>query len=172
MPHTTSRRIAQGVVLASSIALVLDLSLDWQAARVMMGGIVDVRAGSSGWAGIGAIAGLAAIGVIVAELARLAGRGERPVLVLGGALTALAATVPAVVATRASTVDMSWAMRVDANVTRWPAWTGLGLATLAAGAALYVVAVSPRPGSRTAPADGAAHPGRRPAGPPAPRPGR
>ena len=100
-------------------------SADWRAARVNVGGVVVVQSGTAGWNGVGALAGLAAIVVVAAELAHLAGRRDRPLLVLGASLIALVASVGAAVSTTSSGVEVDSQVTVEPDVVLWAARTGI-----------------------------------------------
>ena len=162
------RTLASIIALVASALLVVDLFGDWRAARVNVGGVVVVQSGTAGWNGVGALAGLAAIVVVAAELAHLAGRRDRPLLVLGASLTALVASVAAAVSTTSSGVEVDSQVTVEPDVVLWAARTGIALAGIAAAAATTGLVLTRRGAARRARAASAARPGRTPGRPPAP----
>jgi hypothetical protein len=133
---TSARRLAYAAVLVASLLLAADLFLTWQSASVRVGDAVVLDAGSSGWDGPGFVAGIAALVAAALSGTVLARGREHPRILLGAALTALAATALAAFAEGATVVVPEAAVAVQADSTRWPAWVGLGLAVVAAGAAL------------------------------------
>jgi hypothetical protein len=137
---TSTRRTGYAVALAASLLLAADLLLPWQSASVRVGDAVALEATSIGWDGVGLVAGVGALVVAVASGSALAGGREHPRLVLTAALTALAATVLAAFAESATVVVPAAEVAVQADSARWPAWVGLALALVAAGAALVAQA--------------------------------
>jgi hypothetical protein len=133
------QRIAAVVALVASVLFLVVLSLDWQVATVRVPGVVELRAGASGWSGAGLLAGLSAIVVVAAETARLRGRSVAPVFTAGAALVALGAMVVALLVGDADVVAPVGGAAVEVDSTRWPAWAGLVLAAVAAAAALIAL---------------------------------
>jgi hypothetical protein len=145
---TTARDRAHLAVLAASALLVVTLFLPWHQTTWHLGVAFDVVGRSSGWTGWGVLAGIAAIAVVAAEMARTRGLGEHAVPVMIGALAALLGTALAVFSTTASVHlpgRMMMSMGAGADTTRWPAWVGLGLAVVAAAASIVVVVLASRP---------------------------
>lgn len=138
--NSTSLKVASTLVMVgSALAFIVVLFLDWHRTTVEIAGVVTVRADGSGWSSWGALAGLAAIALVVVNLRRFY-RGIEPAptfgildLVLG--VTIVSATVAGVFS--GAQVEVA-TVAVEANTILWPAWLGLGLACFVAVSASVV----------------------------------
>ena len=129
------------VIAVSATLFVVDLFLDWQRVAVQMPA-VDVRGTANGWGGWGALAGVCALALLTLAIV---GRSSAATVALG--LGALVFTALEVLAGHASVDVGASMMRVHVDTTLWPAWVGLALAGVMAGAAaIPYLAV---PGERT-----------------------
>jgi hypothetical protein len=129
-------RITAALVLGGALALLGDLFLDWRNVTVDLP-LVHVDAGSSGWASWGAIAGVLVLGLIGWEIARRL--GVRTAGADGiSAILALGTLVFVVVRFLEDATDVSVAATVDVgeSARQWPAYVGVVLAVVVAGAAL------------------------------------
>jgi hypothetical protein len=130
-----SLKVASTLVMLGAAFVYLGvLVLDWHRTTIEIAGVTTVRATELGWSGWGALAGVAAIGLVVVNSMRLY-RGIEPAptfgildLVLGVAI--LSATVAAVFSGGAN-VEVA-AVAVETNTVLWPAWAGLALASIVA----------------------------------------
>jgi hypothetical protein len=108
------------LLLVAGILLLIDSFLDWQ--QVSAGGIT---AGASMWHGVGVVAGLLLIALLVWELAQVTGVTSNLELPLSAALI----SVGLAVGTAAFTVVK---FLVANEARHWPAWIGLILAVAVA----------------------------------------
>jgi hypothetical protein len=104
------------LLLVAGIVLLIDSFLDWQ--QVSAGGI---SAGASMWHGVGVVAGLLLIALLVWEVAQIAGVTRSIELPVSAALI----SVGLAVGTAAFTVVK---FLVANEARHWPAWIGLILA--------------------------------------------
>jgi hypothetical protein len=104
------------VLLVAGVLLLIDSFLDWQQVSV-----VGVTAGQSMWDGVGIVAGLVLIALLVWEVAQVAGVTRNLELPVSAALisVALAAGSAAFVLIK---------FLVANEFRHWPAWVGLILA--------------------------------------------
>jgi hypothetical protein len=139
--NSTSVKVASTLVMVgSALAFIVVLFLDWHRTTVEITGVATVRAEDPGWGSWAALAGLAAIALVVANLTRFY-RGIEPAptfgifdLVLGVAI--VSATVAGVFSGGAQ-VEVA-TVGVEANTILWPAWLGLALACVVAVSAAVV----------------------------------
>jgi hypothetical protein len=104
------------VLLVGGVLLLIDSFLDWQQVSV-----VGVTAGASMWHGVGVVAGLVLIALLVWEVAQVAGVTRNLELPVSAALVS--------VALAAGTAVFVLIKFLVANEARhWPSWVGLILA--------------------------------------------
>ena len=143
-----SKSWTQALVPALGAALFVDLFLTWHSTSVSVAGTVVVDAGSSAWAGWGAVAGALLVVLLVWEALRLAGaaatqRATAEAVSLWLAIAAAVFTAIEFFAGTVSTVTGPGVV-VDVHARQWPAYLGLVLAGLLVLAAVVRVA-RPRP---------------------------
>lgn len=156
MDTRTVRDAAAAVAAGGAVLLLVDLSLGWHGVTVSGGGLVDVSATSSGWAGPGLVAGLLAIALLVSIVRPLRrdgavdeGQAATTALI---ALAAAGFTIGAALTGSVSINAPGAAVQVGSRL--WPAYAGIALAAavaLAAAAACALVLAG-----ATSPARGAA----------------
>lgn len=110
------------LVYLSAGALLADLFFDWRRVSVDVPATVAVDAGEAAVAGWGAVAAVALIALLSAELMR-----PRPDISMGLALLA-AAFVAVEFFTGSANVDVAGVLSVDTAERAWPAYVGLVLA--------------------------------------------
>ena len=148
MPTTWKNWAPHALALIGAL-LFVDLFLDWHRATVSVTGVVDVEAGSSAWAGWGAVAGVLLVALLLWEGSRLpradVARGASAANV--SLILALGVAVFTVIEFFSGTADVQAGPLVAVGVhgRQWPAYAGLVLATLLAIAA---VAQLGRPAAR------------------------
>ena len=108
------------LLLVAGILLLIDSFLDWQ--QISAGGI---SAGASMWHGVGVVAGLLLIALLVWEVAQVSGVTRNLELPVSAALI----SVGLAVGTAAFTVVK---FLVANEARHWPAWLGLSLAVAVA----------------------------------------
>lgn len=118
---------ARPTAIASALALFVVLFLDWREVSVQTPA-VSVDAGTSAWAGWGAVAGVLLVAYLVAEL-----RFATSPLVPVAALLAAGFTVVEFFTGSAST-SVAGVVAVDVGAELWPAYVGLALAIMLAAA--------------------------------------
>lgn len=118
---------ARPIAIVSALALFVVLFLDWREVSVTTPA-VSVDAGTSAWAGWGAVAGVLLVAYLVAEL-RFGPSQVVPVL----ALLAAGFTVVEFFTGTAST-DVAGVVSVDTGAELWPAYVGVALAIVLAAA--------------------------------------
>jgi hypothetical protein len=146
MDRRTTRDVAAAVAAGAGVLLLADLSLGWHDVNVAAGGVVDISTTSSGWSGIGLVAGLLTIAMLV-YMARPM-RHEGAVDVAQAALTAvlgLGAAAFTIVAALTGSASISVPVTaVEVGNTLWPAYVGIVLAVVVAGAAAAAFALVAR----------------------------
>ena len=65
MDGRTIRDVAAAVAAGAGVLLLADLSLSWYSVSVTAAGITEIEATSSAWAGIGLVAGLLTLAMLV-----------------------------------------------------------------------------------------------------------
>ena len=143
----TRRRLGTWVswtLLGGAFLLLADLFLDWSTATVDVAGAVTVEAGTSAWGGWGAAAGLLLIAFLIIEISMFLGWVVATARLLSAAaLIALAAAAFTYIEffTGTTSVNVGSAVSVAVDDRLWPAWLGLALATIVAGAAVTRLAL-------------------------------
>ena len=136
-------------VALTGALLFVDLFLDWHRASVTVTGVVDVEAGSSAWAGWGALAGVLLIALLLWEGSRLVGahfaQGASAAIV--SLMLALGVAAFTAIEFFSGTADVQAGSLVAVGVhgRQWPAYAGLVLAALLA---VTAVAQLGRPAER------------------------
>jgi hypothetical protein len=148
MPTTWKNWAPHALVLIGAL-LFVDLFLDWHGASVSVTGVLDVEAGSSAWAGWGAIAGVLLVALLLWEGSRLAGADvvQRASAAIVSLVLALGVAVFTAIEFFSGTADVQAGPLVAVGVhgRQWPAYAGLVLATLLA---VTAVAQLGRPAER------------------------
>jgi hypothetical protein len=143
MDTRTLRDVAAAVAAGAGVLLLADLSIGWHEVEVTAGGVVDITATSSGWSGIGLVAGLLTIALLVAMIRPL--RGDGSVAAEVAATTAaigvaiLGFTIAAAL-TGSASVDAP-AASVEVGAHLWPAYAGVALAAIVAGGTVTALAL-------------------------------
>lgn len=138
MERRTIRDVAAACAAGTGVLLLADLSLGWRTARVTTAGIVDIQATSSGWAGVGLVAGLVTIAMLVYMIRPLRHTASIDVVqatvtaVLG--LAAFGFTTAAAFTGSASVTVPEAAVEIGSRL--WPAYAGIGLAAVVAASTL------------------------------------
>jgi hypothetical protein len=132
--QSTWRNWAPYALAVIGALLFVDLFLDWHRASVSVTGVVDLEAGSSGWAGWGALAGVLLIALLLWEGSRLVGAdlAQRASAAIVSLMLALGATAFTAVEFFSGTADVQAGSLVAVGVhgRQWPAYAGLVLAAL------------------------------------------
>lgn len=138
MDRRTIRDSGAVVAAGAGVLLLGDLSLGWHDVRVTAGGVVDISARSNGWSGVGLVAGLVTIAMLVYMIrpARHAGSIDfvqaAVTAVLG--VAGLGFTIAAAFTGTASVTAPASAVEVGSRL--WPAYAAIGIAAIAAAGTL------------------------------------
>jgi hypothetical protein len=144
MDGRTIRDVAAAVAAGAGVLLLADLSLSWYSVSVTAAGITEIEATSSAWAGIGLVAGLLTLAMLVYML-RPVRRAGAVDLVQAAVTAALGLgvfgfTVAAALTGSASITTPATSVEVGSRL--WPAYVGMGLgAVVAAGVLVALVQV-------------------------------
>jgi hypothetical protein len=143
MDRRTIRDVAATVAAGAGVLLLADLSLGWHEVKVATAGIVDISATSSGWSGLGLVAGLLTIGMLVYMIRPLRHKGSIDIVqaavaaVLGlavfGFATAAALTGSASIKAPEAAVEI--------GATMWPAYVAIALGAVVAGGVVTAFAL-------------------------------
>ena len=142
MDGRTIRDVAAAVAAGAGVLLLADLSLGWYSVTVTTAGIVEVETTSSGWAGVGVVAGLLTIAMLVYMSRPLRHAGS--IDFVQGAVTAalgvavLGFTIAAALTGSASITASVTAVEVGSKL--WPAYAGIGLSAIVAAGTLAALA--------------------------------
>jgi hypothetical protein len=138
MDARTYRDVAAAVAAAAGVLLLADLSLGWYGVNVWVAGVVNVTVTASGWGTVGTVAGLLTLAMLIYMIRPLRGSGTvtfgqaAVTAVLG--LAAFGFTVSRALTGVASVATSVTAVQVQS--TLWPAYVGIVLAAVVAGAAI------------------------------------
>jgi hypothetical protein len=126
------------VAVGAALLFLADLFLGWQKVSVEVGGVVGIEQTASGFGGWGIAAAVFAVALVVLELDRLRSGSttRREAWIVAAGLALIGSTALAVLTGDASVNVQGGAVSVEVGTTLWPAWLGLVLAVIAAGAAL------------------------------------
>ena len=136
MDRRTIRDVAAAVAAGVGVLLLADLSLGWYDVMVTAAGIVDITANATGWGHIGTVAGLLTIAMLVYMIRPM--RRDGSVNLTQAAVTAVlgvgafAFTVARALNGAASVNTTTTAVQVHS--TLWPAYAGMALGAVMAGA--------------------------------------
>ena len=138
MDGRTIRDAAVAVAAGAGVLLLGDLSLGWHSVSVTTAEIVTVKATSSGWTNIGAVAGLATITMLLYMIRPVRHAGS--IDLMQAAVTAVLGVAVfgfTIAAAFASSTSISApATTVEVGSRLWPAYVGIGLATVVAAGVL------------------------------------
>lgn len=143
MNRHTMRDAAAAVAAGAGILLLADLSTGWYTVRVAVAGVIDLEADASGWGGLGTVAGLLTLAMLVSMIRPLRHDGAVTLAqavatgVLG--LGAFGFAVARALTGTASVTTVETAVHV--NSTLWPAYCGIALAALMAAGVIAALAL-------------------------------
>lgn len=138
MDKRTIRDVAATVAAGSGVLLLADLSTGWYRVKVAVAGVVDVNGTANGWGGLGTVAGLLTIAMLVYMIRPV--RGDGTVGFVQAAVTAMLGlgafgfTVARALTGVASVTTPATSVQVQS--TLWPAYVGIALATIIAGSVI------------------------------------
>jgi hypothetical protein len=134
MTRETWRDLAAAVAAVAAVLLLVDLGLGWYEVKVSTAGITAISASSSGWSGVGLVAGLVTIALLVYMIRPL--RREADMDAVQAALTCVLGvavlTLTLAAALTGSASVTSPAAAVEVSTRLWPAYIGIGLAAVVA----------------------------------------
>ena len=116
---TTNATRGQRILLVSSLLLLVDSFLPWEAGSFEAGRFTVSLPSKNGWEGVGILAGLLVVALLVWEIGQLTGRA--------GAVPVPAATTSALLAGGILLATVARVIAAD-DVRRYGAWFGLVLA--------------------------------------------
>jgi hypothetical protein len=134
-----TNRVSAVTVPVKVLALLTFLGalfLDWQRVTVDVAGVVHVEETTIGWNGWGFLAGLIALALLTLMFADAPRSTTGEVLVSGFVPGALVLATALAVFTGDADTSIAGAVAVEVDTSLWPAWLGLALAVIAAGAYL------------------------------------
>jgi hypothetical protein len=128
MSQQTLTSASRWLVIVSSLLLLGALSLPWHRASIEVAGVVDIDATVSGWNGVGFVAGLTALGLVLLQFAPRHRMREatRVALSVVGAIVVVAAAIAAALTGDADVQTTN--VGVEVGDTLWAAWAGIVLA--------------------------------------------
>ena len=138
MDKRTMRDVAAAVAAGFGVLLLADLSLGWYAVKVAVAGVVDIDVNAGGWGQFGTVAGLLTLAMLIYMI--------RPIR-QDGAVSLVQAVVTAVLGLGAFGFTVARALNGSASVTTmattvqvhstlWPAYAGIALGAIMAGAVI------------------------------------
>jgi hypothetical protein len=146
MDTRTMRDLAAVVAAGAGVLLLAALSAGWFAVRVAVAGVVDIDVNASGWGQTGTVAGLLTIAMLISMISPLRHEGA---VGFGQALTtallgigAFGFTIARALGGEASVTTPASAVQVHA--TLWPAYAGVALGAVMAGAATIALVLVSR----------------------------
>jgi hypothetical protein len=138
MDARTIRDIAAAVAAGAGVLLLADLSLGWYEVRVAVAGTVDITATTSGWGQAGALAGLLTLAMLISMIRPMRRDGTvdvtQAVLTAVLGLGAFAFTVARALTGTASITTPVTAVEIQSAL--WPAYVGIALGAIVAGAVI------------------------------------
>jgi len=138
MDKRTIRDAAAAVAAGFGVLLLADLSLGWYAVKVAVAGVVDMDVNAVGWGHFGTVAGLLTIAMLIYMIRPMRHDGAvslaQAVVVAALGLGAFGFTVARALNGSASVTTMTTTVQVHS--TLWPAYAGIALAAIMAGAAI------------------------------------
>jgi hypothetical protein len=138
MDKRTIRDVAAAVAAGFGVLLLADLSLGWYGVKVTVAGVVDIDVNAVGWGQFGTVAGLLTIAMLIYMIRPMRHEGAVSLTqaivtaVLG--LGAFSFTVARALNGSASVTTMTTTVQVHS--TLWPAYAGIALGVVMAGAAI------------------------------------
>ena len=138
MDKRTIRDAAAAVAAGVGVLLLADLSLGWYEVKVAVAGVVDINVNAGGWGHFGTVAGLLTIAMLIYMIRPMRHDGAvtlaQAVVTAVLGLGAFGFTVARALNGSASVTTMATTVQVHA--TLWPAYVGIVLAAIMAGAAI------------------------------------
>jgi hypothetical protein len=138
MDRRTIRDVAAAVAAGVGVLLLADLSVGWYGVKVAVAGVVNIKVTAGGWGQFGTIAGLLTIAMLIYMIRPM--RRDGTVNLAQAAVTAVLGlgafgfTVARALNGSASVTTMTTTVQVHS--TLWPAYVGIALAAIMAGAAI------------------------------------
>jgi len=138
MDRRTIRDVAAAVAAGVGVLLLADLSLGWYGVKVAAAGVVDINVSAGGWGHFGTVAGLLTIAMLVYMIRPM--RRDGAVSLVQAAVTAVLGlgafgfTVARALNGSASVTTMTTTVQIHS--TLWPAYVGIVLGAIMAGAAI------------------------------------
>lgn len=138
MDKRTVRDVAAAVAAGVGVLLLADLSLGWYAVKVAVAGVINIDVNASGWGHFGTVAGLLTIAMLIYMIRPIRHDGAvslaQAVVVAVLGLGAFGFTVARALNGSASVTTMTTTVQVHS--TLWPAYAGIALGAIMAGAAI------------------------------------
>jgi len=138
MDKRTIRDVAAAVAAGAGVLLLADLSLGWYGVKVAVAGVVNIDVNASGWGQLGTVAGLLTLAMLIYMIRPMRHDGAvsltQAVVTAVLGLGAFGFTVARALNGTASVTSMTTTVQVHS--TLWPAYAGIGLAAIMAGAAI------------------------------------
>ena len=138
MDRRTIRDVAAAVAAGVGILLLADLSLGWYGVKVAVAGVVNIDVTASGWGQMGTVAGLLTLAMLIYMIRPM--RHDGSVSLTQAAVTAVLGlgafgfTVARALNGAASVNTSTTAVHVHS--TLWPAYAGIALGAVIAGAVI------------------------------------
>ena len=146
MDRRTIRDVAAAAAAGAGVLLLADLSLGWHDVKIATAGVVDISATSSGWSGLGLVAGLLVIAMLVYMIRPLRRDGSidisQAAVAAALGLAVFGFAVAAALTGSASVTAPEAAVEIGA--TLWPAYVAIGLGAVVAGGAVTAFALVTR----------------------------
>ena len=138
MDKRTIRDVAAAVAAGVGVLLLADLSLGWYGVKVAVAGVVNIDVNASGWGQLGTVAGLLTIAMLIYMIRPMRHEGAvsltQAVVTAVLGLGAFGFTVARALNGSASVTTMTTTVQVHS--TLWPAYVGIALGAIMAGAVI------------------------------------